>query len=303
MDHDDSSLQVQPAQVYRKYDQAGLDAQYDLRALVPEFQEHFDHWERESERVRTALSCRLDVPYGDAAGERLDLFPAPQPEAPVHIFIHGGYWRSMDKASFSFVAEPFVQAGCSVAVINYDLAPHVAIDEIVRQARSAVAWCTHNAATFAGDPERIFVSGHSAGGHLTAMVLSTDWAKFAGLPDRTVKGSCAISGLYDLEPLRLCYLNEDLRLDEISARRNSPIHHLPPAGTPLIVSVGASETDEFIRQSANYAAAQPEKGFPCQHMELTGLNHFTIVESLGRSDAPLTQAILRQMGLGKAQPA
>lgn len=283
--------------MYRNYDRAALDAQYNMRRRHSDFQHYFDRNEQESERVRRILPCRLNVPFGDKPGEKLDVFPAPQPEAPIQLFIHGGYWQAIDKSSHSFVAEPFVAAGCAVVVINYTLAPEAHMDQIVQQNRKALVWTYHNASSFNGDSSRIYMSGHSAGGHLVAMMMATDWTAEGDLPVDLIKGGCAISGLFDLEPIRLCYLNEALGMDEEAARNNSPIYHLPRGAGPIIVAVGSLETEEFLRHSAGYAAALKDAGYPHEHTVLTGLNHFDIVQELGKTDSPLTQTILKQMSM------
>ena len=284
--------------IYRGYDQAGLDAQYFLRGRVTDFQSYFDDYAARSAKIRQSLPCRLDVSYGTAPGERLDIFPAAQPGAPVHCFIHGGYWQAMDKSDFDFVAEGLVPFGAAVAVINYALAPSVGMDEIVRQNRAALAWVWRHAASFGGDPARIYVSGHSAGGHLTAMMLSTDWPKVAAdLPADLVKGGCAISGLYDLEPIRLCYLNEKLQMDAAVAARNSPILHVPSRAGSLMLCVGGAETDEFLRQQAAYAEAWRARRLPLEIVAAPGLHHFSVVDELARPAGALNQAVRRQMGL------
>ena len=207
---------------YLGYDQAGLDAQYNLRDRHPEFQTYFDAWDARSRASRARLDCRLDVPYGEAAKETLDVFPAGAPNAPVHIFIHGGYWQNLDKKDYSYLADALVGAGITVVVVNYALAPAVDIDEIVRQNRAALAWVWRHAGDFAADRERLSVSGHSAGGHLATMLLATDWPSFgAGMPLAPIKGVCAISGIHDLEPIRLSYQNEVLKLDDGMVARNS----------------------------------------------------------------------------------
>jgi len=284
--------------LYKNYDDAGLDAQYRLRARHPDYQDYFDKWEQESERVRQKFPCRLDIAYGDKPGEKLDVFPAPKPGAPVQFFIHGGYWQFLDKKGHSFIAEPFVSAGCAVVAINYTLAPGATMDEIVRQNRAALAWTYRNARSFNGDPSRIYLSGHSAGGHLVAMMMATHWETEWGLPADIVKGGCAISGLFDLEPIRLCYVNDALKMDEEVARRNSPIHHLPKGSRPLIIAVGAQETDEFIRQSADFAAILKDYGYPAEYLLLPNHHHFTILLELGKAHSPLTQAIFKQMAIG-----
>lgn len=280
--------------LYRSYDRAGLDAQYFLRGVIPDFQTYFDRYRASSEQAKHELRCHLDIAYGNKPTETLDIFPCADHGRPVHVFIHGGYWQSMDKADFDFVAFGFQPANIVTVVVNYALAPSVTMDEIVRQNRAALAWIWRNAPRFGGDPNQIYVSGHSAGGHLTSLMCITDWPKFSpGLPADLVKGGLSISGLYDLEPIRLCYLNDKLKLDTVSAWRNSPIHHLPQHAPQLLFAVGANETDEFLRQQADFAAVWTAKGLPGTVIEAPGLHHFDIVEALARPGTNLNQAALR----------
>jgi arylformamidase len=278
-------------------DRATLDRELNNRAKVADAAAWLERYARQSEAARKTLACRLDLAFGPHPGERLDLFPAG-PGAPVHVFVHGGYWHRLDKADFSFVARGLVPAGAAVAVINYALIPTVDMDELVRQCRAAVAWLARHARDLGGDPARLFVSGHSAGGHLVAMLLATDWPAFAGLPPDTVKGGAGISGLYDLEPIRRSYLNDVLGLTPEAARRASPCL-LPPGGrAPLLLAVGGDEGVEYHRQTDAQAAAWRARGVDVEVLDLTGHHHFSIVAELERPDAPLTRAILRQMGLG-----
>jgi arylformamidase len=286
--------------IWRQYDRTGLDAQYNLRAAVPSFQQHYDRWQAWSARVRAALPCRLDVAYGPAPLETLDLFPAAAANRPIHVFIHGGYWHRMDKSDFDFIAEGFAPQGVNAAIINYPLAPQVDMDAIVASVRRALAWLWRNARTFGGDPARIHVSGHSAGGHLTAMMLLTDWPAFgADLPADLVKGGVAISGIYELEPIRLCYLDEMVRLDPDKVARNSPQRLLAAAraASPLALCVGGDETAEFHRQQADFAAAWGARGFARQIVSAPGLHHFNVVDELALAGRPLNRAALAQTGL------
>jgi arylformamidase len=251
----------------------------------------------ESARARAELPLRFDVPYGARHGERLDVFPAARPgPAPVHVFIHGGYWQRMDKADFSFVVRGLRPAGALTVVVNYGLVPSVDLDELVRQCRAAIAFVHAHAREWGGDPARISVSGHSAGGHLVAMLLATDWTAF-GAPADVLEAGCAISGLYDLEPIRLCYLNDVLGLTPQVARRNSPIHLVPTRPTPLILALGATEGPEYHRQTDELATAWRARGVPIEVLDLAGHDHFSIVAELESPFSPLARAIQGQMKL------
>lgn len=284
--------------IFRGYDREALDREYNNRAKVPGAAESLARYARASAAARRELSGRLDVRYGPAPGETLDVFPAPGPgPAPVHVFVHGGYWKALDKSDFSYVARAFRPAGAATVVINYALIPSVDMDELVRQCRAAVAWVHGNAAAFGGDPGRLFVSGHSAGGHLTAMLMATDWGAFAGLPADALKAGCGISGLYDLEPIRLCYLNDDLKLTPEQARRNSPVHAVPARSGPLLLAVGALEGPEYHRQTEELASAWQRRGLACAVLDMAGQDHFSIAAQLEDPASELSRALRGQMGL------
>ncbi|MYF07529.1 MAG: alpha/beta hydrolase fold domain-containing protein [Rhodospirillaceae bacterium] len=282
--------------LYRNFrTQAEIDAQYDVEASVEDFGACVEFFLSNSERVRRKLKPALDIAYGPTAAEHLDLYPARAPDAPLHLFIHGGYWHSLSSKEFSFVAEGLVEAGVAVAVLNYDLCPNVTMTEIVRQNRAAVKWLYENAARHNCDPNRISVSGHSAGGHLTAMLMATDWAGAWGLPADVVKSGCAISGLFDLAPFEHSWLQPKLKLDAGEIERNSPILHIPQAAGPLIVTLGGDESAEFHRQSQDFLAAWTRAGLPGAYLDLPGLNHFTVLEGYMDRRSPLCSAILRQI--------
>jgi len=283
--------------VFRGYDREALDREYDNRGKVADSADYLAWYPRESAAACRELACRLDVPYGPSPAETLDIFPAPGASpAPIQVFIHGGYWRALDKADFSYVARAFQPAGAATVVINYGLIPSVDMDELVRQCRAAVAWVHRNARSFGGDPERLFISGHSAGGHLVAMLMSADWRAW-GVPADVIKGGSGISGLYDLEPIRLSYLNRDLGLGPEQAQRLSPVHLPPERSGPLLLPVGGLEGPEYHRQTDELARAWWKRGLPCEVMDMAGLNHFSIVAQLGDPASELARAILRQMGL------
>ncbi|GEM_PF-21633 len=282
--------------LYRNFrTQAEIDAQYDVEASVENFGIYVEFFLSNSERVRRKLKPELDIAYGPTAAEHLDLYPARAPDAPLHLFIHGGYWHSLSSKEFSFVAEGLAEAGVAVAVLNYDLCPNVTMTEIVRQNRAAVKWLYGNARRLNCDPDRISVSGHSAGGHLTAMLMATDWAGAWGLPRDVVKSGCAISGLFDLAPFEHSWLQPKLKLDAGEIERNSPIRHIPAAAGPLIVTLGGGESAEFHRQSQDFLAAWTRAGLKGAYLDLPGLNHFTVLEGYMDRRSPLSSAILRQI--------
>ena len=265
--------------VYRDLDQAALDAQYNIRALIPEHVEVLARWAADSAAVRRSTPCQLDVRYGPGRLQTLDVFPAANPVAPLLVFIHGGYWRGLDKSDFSYLAPGFVEAGVTFVAINYDLAPHTPLDDIVSQCQDAVTWIVTNAHTMGGDAGAVYLAGHSAGAHLAAMTMTR----------HAVQGAVVLSGLYDLEPVRLTpYCNDDLRLDADSARRNSPIYQTPAGRAPLLVAVGRDEANEFIRQSRDFAVAWNA----VRAFELPGLNHFTAADALGDVDGGLFGVVL-----------
>jgi acetyl esterase/lipase len=265
--------------LYRGMDRAALDAAYDNGAAVgPVKRERYVADRRiRSEAFRERHRGRIDVPYGAGARQRLDVYPCGAPGAPTLAFIHGGYWQSNDKEPLSYVGEALLPAGFNLVLVEYTLAPAARLDAIVAEVRTAVAWTIDHAKELGGDPARVFVAGNSAGGHLTAMAMQ----------DPRVAGGLAISGLYDLEPIRLSYLNDKLRLDPAEAARNSPILNLPSRSAPLIVTVGLDELPELIRQSDEFAAAWQKRGLPGRYVPLAGHDHFSIVEELARPDGRL----------------
>ncbi|MEJ2221889.1 MAG: alpha/beta hydrolase [Desulfobacterales bacterium] len=281
---------------YLNYDKPGLDAQYNLRAAVKEYQAYFDEWSLSSQKARSKLPGELDLAYGSGSLETLDIFFTGRPNAPLLVFIHGGYWQGLDKNQFSHIADGFVNNGVATAVVNYSLAPEVSVDEIVRQNRTALAWIWRHADNFGYDPDRIHVCGHSAGGHLAVVLAATDWASFdQALPPDLIKGVCAVSGIFDLEPIRRCYLNDVLGMDAAVSKRNSPLYNLPDNSIPLILAVGELETDEFQRQTQILAECWRSRGFPADVIHMAGFHHFSVVNELVRSKSPLNQAVLRQI--------
>ncbi len=282
--------------MFGDYTRQALDLQYNNRLRVPEYQTWFRTWAETSEETRHTLSCSTDIAYGQHPAETLDIFPAMQANAPANLFVHGGYWQSLDKSGFSYVARGFVPHGITTVVVNYALAPDASMDEIVRQNRASVAWLWNNAAELGIDRNRIHVSGHSAGGHLVAMLLATDWPRFApGLARDVVRSGHAMSGLFDLEPIRLCYLNEVLGMDATEARRNSPVLIDYPRSTPLLISLGALESDEYHRQVRAMEKVWRDRDYPTRTLIADDHNHFTIADRLGDPESDIVAAQLALM--------
>jgi arylformamidase len=245
------------------------------------------------------MTGHLDLRYGEMPGETLDLFPARKGDGSCLMFIHGGYWRSLDKKDFSFLAPALVGAGISLAVVNYDLCPRVTIDEIVRQMLRASRWLWLHAEDYGMDQDRLYVSGHSAGAHLTAMLMGAVWPVFdRELPKDLWKGGLAISGVYDLRPLMdVDFLQADLRLDEESAERLSPALIPPATRAPLVTSVGGDESSEFLRQNA--LLGQRWRGVLLADVPMPGAHHFSVLDGLATPDSPLFAATRRLMKLDR----
>ncbi len=280
-----------------RYDPDWLDVQYNNRARIPEHPAIFERWARASALAREASPCRLDLAYGSGPNEQLDLFPTAHANAPVLVFIHGGWWRSLDKRDHAFIAPAFTQAGALVVLPNYALCPAVTIDEIVLQMVRALAWVHRHAAGHGGDPRRIVVAGHSAGGHLASMLLSCRWATVASdLPAALVRAALSISGLFELEPLRHTpFLQADLRLTRRSAQRLSPARFAPPDGT-LFATVGAQESEEFLRQNRLIREAWGTRAVPvCETVART--NHLNVLHALADPQARLHRLALHLLGL------
>ncbi len=279
---------------------AAMEAEYNNRARVPEHPRHIAEWAEKSLAWESEARAVLDLAYGESAAETLDLFLADAENAPVHMYIHGGYWQANTRKSSSFVARPLVAAGAHVAVIDYGLCPDVTIDEIARQCRSALEWLYRNAGRYGGDPGRITVSGHSCGGQLVGMVMATNWREFGDdLPADLVKGGVSISGLFDLAPLIDTTINDKVGMDAAAASRNSPAF-LEPAVTssPLALIVGERESAEFHRQSREFAANWGSRGVPVEVIVSPGRDHFTVISGMDDPADPATRAILGQLGLG-----
>ena len=270
-----------------------LDRMYNNRGLVPQFDQHFIRWQQDSVLARERQPCKLDIAYGELGSEVLDIFPAQNAagaSAPVLVFIHGGYWRSLDKSDQSMVAPAFARAGACVVIPNYALCPGtddkpVGVANIALQTVKAMAWVYRHIANYGGDPARITVVGHSAGGHLAAMMMAAQSQVYAkDLPARLVKNGMSLSGLFELETIRQTpYLQVSLKLTPHEARQCSPAWMSSRGinkGRGVFYSVaGALESAEFLRHNALIQSRWGSKTVPvCE--ALPGLNHFSILEAL-----------------------
>ena len=276
--------------------QAQIDAQYNTTLTLPDPAAPGRHYVERAQHARATLRCTLDIPFGPTLHETLDIFPAEQANAPVFVFIHGGYWRALTSKEFSGVALGLQARGITTVVVNYALCPHVTIDEITRQVRAAVAWTVRHIAEHGGDPERIAVGGHSAGGHLTAMCLQTEWARDYGLAQDPIKAAICISGIYDITPLRFSYLQPMIQLDDGVIRRNSPAFMARPCKTPVWITWGGAETAEFDRQARLMQNAWMAQGNKAKLSAIEGANHFTVIHGFETPDSALCNWLVQQLG-------
>jgi arylformamidase len=284
-----------------RLDPAWLDAQYDNRARVSGYAQVLARWAEASRLARSASPALLDLRYGPGEGESLDVFPPPGAAAggaPVLVFLHGGYWRALDKADFSFLAPAFNAAGALVIVPNYALCPAVSVEHIALQVAAALAWVWHHAAEHGGDPARIALAGHSAGGHLATLMLSCRWKEIdAAMPLQPLAGALSISGLYDLEPLRHApFIQRDLQLTPAAVARLSPAFFPRPKGARLFAAVGLDESDEFLRQNRLIRDVWGPTAVPvCE--TLPGCDHFSVLAGLADPAGRLHELALRLLGL------
>ena len=274
-------------------DGAWYDGMYNNRVLVPDHAAYLQRWATESERARREVPCELDIRYGQAPGETLDVFPALQDDGPVLVFVHGGYWRALDKSDHSFVAPAFTRHGACVVVPNYDLCPTVTIPDITLQVARAVAWTWKNIARFGGDPRRIVVAGHSAGGQLAAMMAACLWPQLdAGLPRDVVHGALAISGLHDLDPImRTPFLQGALQLTPAQVAQASPARLPAPRHGTVYAVTGGDESAEYHRQTRLLQEAWGVRRVPVAEI-LPGLHHFSVLDALVEPSHRLHQLAL-----------
>lgn len=261
--------------------------QLDLRARHPDYQKFLDINEQESERVRQTYACHLDQKYGEDPLQAIDIFPSKVKNSPILVFIHGGYWRALDKKSYSFVAEPFLQHNFCVCIVNYRLIPSVNMKSLLQDIQASINWIQKKAIHYNADPNAIILSGHSAGGHLAFMSYLMNESLRPN-----IKAICSLSGLFDLKPIKDSYLNKVLDLNEKDVEDFSVSNKdLSVLKCPSMLSVGSAETDLFIQESQSLYT-QNRSLAPIQYFEYKGLNHYQIVHKLGEVSSPLVKFIL-----------
>ena len=288
--------------VYQQYSAAELQRQYSARMAVPEHPRIFQGWREQSEQFRRQAHAELDIPYGDDYRQQLDLFLPDQPQAPLLVFLHGGYWQAMDKSDFSFLARELGRLGAAVAVVNYGLCPSVTLKQINLQIQQALKWLWNHSGKFDIDAGRLHVSGHSAGAQLAAMMLvAGEFSELPMVPADLIKSVTCLSGLFELEPLIHTQINDALGLNRESARKNSPILFYPKMKAPLRLYVGGLESDEFHRQSIALQRAWGHEGVDISYQSLAGLNHFTLVEQLVNADSAPFKDLCGLIGLSRCQ--
>ena len=287
--------------VWLDMDQAELDTAYDQSAWAPNREQLIKRYAAESEAVRARLGAPRRYAYGATPIEGLDVYATTRAHAPINVFIHGGAWRAGLAGNYAFPAELFVRAGAHFVVPDFAAVQDVggSLMPMAAQVRGAVAWVKRNAHRFGGDPDRIYVSGHSSGAHLAGVILTTDWRRDFDLPADTVKGGLCSSGMYDLKPVRLSARNAYVKFTDEMEQALSSQRHLDTLSAPVILSHGTLESPEFQRQARDFAAALTAAGKPVQLLVGEGCNHFEMIETLGTPDGLLGRAVLEQMRLSQ----
>jgi len=273
-----------------------LEAEYNLtkRRGADNFSALAERWLQRSATHREASAARVDIAYGDGEREKLDYFYSGNPNGPMLFYIHGGYWQRGDKSMYSFVSEAFIKNGVSVAVINYNLTPSVRMGQIPLQIRKAIAWCFHHADELKFAKDKFHLSGHSAGGHLTAMMMATDWTSYdKQLPIDLIRTVLLISGVYALEPIVHTSLNEGPKMDIAEAIAESPIFLPPMTNAPQLVVYGGGETNEFHRQSIDYANKFRTAERAIELYEVPSADHYDELDRLAEDDSVFFEKALR----------
>ena len=271
-----------------------LEKQYDVRLLRDDFMDVYQGWCDTSAEFRRNADMDADLAYGDDDRHRLDIFRSNDPDGPVLVFIHGGYWQRGDKSAYSLVARPFIETGVNVALLGYPLCPDSSMSAIFQSIQRALLWLWRNAESHGLSAERINLAGHSAGGHLTAMALCTDWSALdPDAPDDIIRTGIPISGLYQLEPLRHTSISDALNLDDEEAGRLSPCLRQPLARAPMLVTLGGGETEQFHWQADTFLEQWGESTLTLgKHVE-PDVDHFDIINRLADSGSEIFNYTLR----------
>jgi acetyl esterase/lipase len=271
-----------------------VDKAYSPSRSLPEgvFQAHLDLYRDRSLEVYRTCAHERDLRYDEVSGQRLDIVPAPGPGLkPAFVFIHGGYWRMLSKGESVYPAPALNARGITLVAPDYSLAPATSLEEIVRQVRTAIAWLHRHGAEHGIDPERLFVGGHSAGGHLTGAIVADGWRAAYGLPEDAVKGAMPVSGIFDLEPITRSFVNEWMGLDAARAAALSPVHLLPPRPCRMVVAWGGDETRGFHEQSRLWLDAWRGRKYPATELVVPGRHHFDIVLDWCDPESAMTKAL------------
>jgi len=269
-----------------------LEKGYNVRLLVDDFDGLINRWSDRSEKFRQNVDSSLNCQYGDGEKDKLDIFRCGEANAPLFIFVHGGYWQRGDKSVYSFVAESFINSGIDVALIGYQLCPVASMTNIVEKIQEAIIWIWRNAENYSISKNRINVSGHSAGGHITGMILATDWQQISSdLPTDLVKTGIPISGLYQLEPLRKTTIADALGLDDVESMALSPHFFEPITTAPILVTLGGTETPEFHWQTDQFVEKWKLHDISLDYHAEPDVDHFGVVERLASKDSQIFKKI------------
>ncbi|MEH6630672.1 MAG: alpha/beta hydrolase [Halopseudomonas aestusnigri] len=273
-----------------------LEKLYSVRAAIPTFPEIFAEWDKRSNAFLEKTEGYLDLVYGSGPREKLDIYPAREKGAPLHVFIHGGYWQAMDKSQSNFLAEAFLDKGVSVAMIGYDLCPDVSLRDIVEEVRQGFSWLWQHADEYGYDREKIQISGHSAGGHLVAMLLATEWSRY-GLPENVqpIHSAIAISGLFDVSQLVQTSINAKLGLDVKEAIALSPLFMPLESSCPILLAVGEDESSAFHEQSDKLCDKWQSEERLIERMTVTGCHHLSVVTELANPKSNLFKWSVSQL--------
>ena len=283
-------------QLYKGFRPDEMEYQYNPRESVPEYPELAKTRAAQAKKVRETAKSWLNISYGSSPRELLDIYAADKAGGPVLVYIHGGYWRSGSKEDNCNFVPTFTKRGATVVLVEYDLCPQVTVTDIVRQTRAAIAWVYKNIARYGGEPSKIFISGHSAGAHLTAMALAHDWTK-DGLPQDCIKGAVATSGVFDLDMVMKISVQEQVHMTPEIAKLNSPFLNPPKVKCPLVVAVGEAEPKGWQQMSEDYFNYCKQQGMNTEYLIVPGANHYTMSEKLLDDSNPLSQAMIQQMKL------